>query len=351
MSNHGSQPQTTINNYYYSVDSHNVTSTTLTNTYHYATENHDTVTDTVHDLTSSVVNDVTSTLNDVGTAVGDLTDTALSLVDGHGLDAGEITGAVSPLVDDVTTVVGDVLDTVTGADSTSFGGVLDAVPSTVDTVLTGVGDTLGSLSGDSGVTNVTGFVDSVPSAVETATSDIGHLGESLVGAGDGGPLTTTLSDVGDALTSGAVGDGLPSDTGTVVDSIIQTLSGAADIGSVAGDVGASVPAATEDVGNIVANIASFDPSNPTGSLDLADAGHTAIADVSLHAAAATPTDGVIADATLTASAPDMSDVGALLHAAASDVAVSSLDLDHLTSTVDLFDLGHVDTAMDTTHHS
>jgi hypothetical protein len=51
-----------------------------------------------------------------------------------------------------------------------------------------------------------------------------------------------------------------------------------------------------------------------------------------------------------AGSVDLSDVGAALHAQPiHDLAATNLDLDHLTNTLNLFDLGHLDLGHDVHH--
>ncbi|MBS0233238.1 MAG: hypothetical protein JSR99_07105 [Proteobacteria bacterium] len=127
------------------------------------------------------------------------------------------------------------------------------------------------------------------------------------------------------------------DTGAVIDSIIQTLSGTADVGHTAVFGNGFADAAMHDVGNIVSEASQFHAGGTAGSSDLAAADHGPLTGSEPHAA----TD---------VHAPDLSDVGAALHTVASDIALSNFDLDHLTSTVDLFNSGHADLGLDT-HHS
>ncbi len=147
--------------------------------------------------------------------------------------------------------------------------------------------------------------------------------------------TVNIADHGPGTHDAPPGDGGIGvhDTGAVIDTIIQTLSGTAHVGSADGVANAAM----HDVGNVVAEAAQFHASEPAGSFDPAASDHVPSTEAGLHSATEV-------------HAPDLSDVGAALHTVTSDIALSNFDLDHLTSTVDLFDSGHADSGLDT-HHS
>lgn len=136
----------------------------------------------------------------------------------------------------------------------------------------------------------------------------------------------------DIASSGSVvADTATTDVGSALNDFVHGLGGP-DAG--AGSEGLN-PAAAHSVGDIVAAIASFDPGNPLGALD--------------HLALDPGVGG--ADTLHVASHVDLSDVGSVLSHAGGDIASSHLDLDHLTSNLNLFDMGHVDAGADGGHHT
>jgi hypothetical protein len=157
--------------------------------------------------------------------------------------------------------------------------------------------------------------------------------DTLAGAAGGAGDLGSLSGLVDNVVDGA---------GHAVDSLLGAATGTGDLGI--------VPAVVHDVGNIVASIASFDAGNPLGGLNLTGLSQDAniasgLADASSHSNA--DLSGLLHDA----GSADLSDVGALLNGhGIGDILSSNLDLDHLTSNLNLFDTAHVDTGTDI-HHS
>jgi hypothetical protein len=126
----------------------------------------------------------------------------------------------------------------------------------------------------------------------------------------------------------------PVDIGSALNDLVHGISGSANAGGPgAHDV---ISLAAHSVGDLVASIASFDPSNPHSAVD--------------HLGSE-PGAGAAGDALHGVGHVDLSDVGSILSHAGGDVASSNMDLDHLTSNVNLFDVGHVDTGFDGGHHS
>jgi hypothetical protein len=140
-------------------------------------------------------------------------------------------------------------------------------------------------------------------------------------------------------------DSTPTDVGNALNDVVHGLAGSAD--TAGGGSDAMVPAAVHSLGDLVASIASFDPSNLHGALEHLgpDAGLGGML------AGAVGNEAGAADALHGAGSVDLSDVGSLLSHAVGDVASSHLDLDHLTSNLNLFDTGHVDTGSDGGHHT
>jgi len=169
----------------------------------------------------------------------------------------------------------------------------------------------------------------------TTVNDVSSDADSHNGTGDApGAAGSATDGIGHAA------DTVTTDVGNVLNDIIHGLTGSAEAGGSDG----FAPAAAHSIGDLVASIASFDPSNPLGALE-----HLG-SDPSLGGAHAGSEVGA-ADGLHSASSVDLSDVGSLLSHAVGDIASSNLDLDHLTSNLNLFDVGHVDTGSDGGHHT
>jgi hypothetical protein len=99
------------------------------------------------------------------------------------------------------------------------------------------------------------------------------------------------------------------------------------------------------IGDIVAHIATLGGGD-LSALNISDIGHGITA--GLAGNITSTISGLTGDLL---HSVDLSDVGAMLHAQpVHDVVASNLDLDQLTSKVNLFDLGHLDLGHDI-HHS
>jgi len=211
-----------INNYY-SIDSHDTTSTTVNN--YVNVDSHD-VTNVIHTVVNPVVEVVehvteivTPVINIVDTTVQGATGVVTQVVD----TVGEITGN---LTSTLGTTVGTVVDTVGGV----VGSVDHLAQDLTGTVATTLDTTLGAVTGlvDNGVGSVTSLVDDV---ANTATHTVGAL------VGDVAPLasdlTSTVTTVADA-TIHTIGDAV----GDVIGNAAQTVTGLTD--SVIHSVTASV---------------------------------------------------------------------------------------------------------------
>lgn len=325
------------------------------------------------DLTANVLNGVTTTLGDVlSPNIGDVLSPnigdVLSGLNGSNIlnvaDVGNIAANVLP-------VAGDLLGNVNVAD-------LSHLTATVGDVLPIATGLLGHV-GDIGNLNVPVVSDVLSGNVTNIASDIlGHVADGNlsnltanlpvvanvlddIGNGNLDHITTNLgSSIGDVLSHIGSGDlsgitaSLPTNIAAPITGIVGDIANGAigaNVAPVVGDVLSHIAdagLANGSIGDIVSHIASLGTGDLTAPLNISDIGHNIAADVIGNVSSIV--SGQAGDLVHNLASVDLSDVGAVLHAQPiHDIAATNLDLDHLTNTVNLFDLGHLDLGHDIHH--
>lgn len=359
----------TTNNYY-TTDSHNVTTTTLTNIY--SVDSHNTTTNVVNTTTDSHnvdSHDVTNfslvdggILNGASLVSGGLLNGSLNgLLSGNSI--GDILSGnsllspdvdVSPSVGDINlspsidvggVQVGDLVHGVLNpniANGLSLDGVLSP------TLNTAVLNDIVSLDVLDGATTTVGDVLSPATDI---LSDISILDGATTTVSDVlSPVTSVLSgnslDVLDDVTA-TVGDVLSPATNTLSDIGVDNVANIADMANdldLTGVVANVLNGSPLSIGEIVANIASFDIGGNNLAANLTGVAEGIASGTLLDVAAGQ----FLSDASLPV---DLSDVGAAIALQpVQDLLTTHLDLDQLTSNVNLFDHGSLDLAS-LLHHS
>jgi hypothetical protein len=316
------------------------------------------------DLTANVLNGVTTAIGDVlSPNIGDV----LPGLNGSNIlnvaDVGNIAASVLPIAGDVlgnvniadlshlTATVGNVLPIATG--------LLEQVSDVGNVNIPVVSDIL---SGN--VTNIAGDVLS-----HIANGDLSNLTANLpvvanvlndVGNGNLDHITTNLgTTVGDVLSHIGSGDlsgitaSLPANIAAPITGVIGDIANGAigaNATTVVGDVLSHIAdagLANGSIGDVVSHIASLGTGD-LNVLNVSDIAHNVAAN--LVGNVSSIVSGQAGDLVHNLASVDLSDVGAVLHAQPiHDIVASNLDLDHLTNTLNLFDVGHLDVGHDIHH--
>jgi len=266
-------------------------------------------------LSNVDIADLSHLTSSIAPSVGDILPVAIGELS-HIAD-GNLTNVNIPIVSDLlsgnaTNVLGNVAPSVTDV----LGHVVSADLSGQTTNLPVVADILNDVGN--------GNLDHVTANVASSIGDVlSHIGggdfsgvTAIVPANIAAPVTGIVGDIG----NGAIG-------ANVMPVANDVLSHIADAGLANGSIG-----------DIVAHIASIGGGDITAPLNISDVVHNVGA-------------GLTGDLVHNLGSVDLSDVGAVLNSQPlHDVTAANLDLDHLTSKVNLFDLGHLDLAHDLIHH-
>jgi hypothetical protein len=299
-------------------------------------------------LSASVLDGLTATVGNVLSPGGDLLSNigVSDLLNGNNVTG--VAGNILP-------IAGDVLSHVNVAD--------------VSHLTSNIGDILPIANGASDILNV-GNIGNIAANVLPVTADIldhGDISHVLSGIGNGNldnltsNIAPSVGDIVSHLGNVDLSDLSANVPATVVAPVSGVLSNIAngdvhnvlpvggDVLSHIGDLSNLGGVANGSIGDVVANIASFGSHDIGTSLGLADIGQNIGANV-LGNVGSNLTGGDIGHLLTAATSLDLSDVGAALHAMpAHDVLTSGLDLDQLTNSVNLFDIGHADIPTDIHH--
>jgi hypothetical protein len=176
--------------------------------------------------------------------------------------------------------------------------------------------------------------------LDHVTTNLGStVGDILshIGSGDLSGITASLPTNIAAPITGVVGDIANGAIGANATTVVgDVLSHIADAGLANGSIG-----------DVVSQIASLGTGD-LNALNISDIAHDMTANVVGNVSSIVA--GQAGDLVHNLASVDLSDVGAVLHAQPiHDVVASNLDLDHLTNTLNLFDLGHLDVGHDIHH--
>ena len=384
----------TTNNYHYS-DSHNTTVTT-TNNYSTSDSHNTSNVITTNNNYSYDSHNTTTTTNTTSTDSHD-TDVNVSLVDGGVLN-GSLNNVLNVLSGNSILNTGDILtgDILTGdntilSPTVAIGDIDVVVSDLVNNVLkptTNVGDVLSPSIGDVLSNIELGDVKILPIAGDVL-SDIDVVGISKVSTTVAPVVGNVLSDLVDAKVLNDVVDAkvlndvvdltkvLNFDASVLNDVVDAKVLGivpvaaeilsevgngnldhitteiAPTVGDVASKLGvvANVGDVLEaSVGDVIAKIGSFDLVDAWAPVNISEIVQGASAEI-IGTIVSGVGGGFSAALLNHAGSVDLSDVGALVTASASHaIEALNLDLDQLTSKVDLFDIGHFDSLL-SGHHA